>query len=215
MIAIIINIFVAYKSFKSYGDTKLTQTLLFGITATFIAIAMILLLGEKVFLSVIINPDLGLLFGGIAIVFSGCAVVSIDSFSFNMVFPKRFLIMTLLAALYMASYVIYWIFDEKAVIGEEITFPNGITPIIGYFVTIPLLIIPMLVFFYYAIKVHEESPVGSKRSTILGLGVLVFTIAYTIEIVGLDPIITTIARSFFIVASLLLYWGLFRIKAKL
>jgi hypothetical protein len=219
LIAIIINFVVTIKSFKSYSETKLTQTLLFGVTAMFIALAMTFLLMEKLFLtaSLLNDPEMGLLFGAVAIVLSGCAVVSIDAFSFNMVFPKKFALLTSLAAVYMAIYLLVWLFDPtRTVFAEEIIFgPFSITPVLGYAVVIPLLIIPQLVFFYYAIKIQSESPTSSKRAWTLGIGVLVFTVGYVIEIMGIeDEIIITIARTLFIVASLLLYWGLFRIRPK-
>ncbi|MHA1264837.1 MAG: hypothetical protein ACTSRS_06330 [Candidatus Helarchaeota archaeon] len=218
IIAIFINLIVMVKSFKSYRENPLTQTLLFGTTTLFIALAMSFLIVEKMFLSQDLLNDavLGMLFGGIAIVLSGCAIVSIDSFSFNMVFPKKYKLLTLFAGLYMVLYLTFWISDpSRTVLNEEIVFPNSITPWIGNFVVIPLLIIPILVFFYYAIKIRNESPISSKRAWILGLGVLIFMIGYTIEIIGIEnEIITTTGRGLFIIASLLLYWGLFRIRAK-
>jgi hypothetical protein len=73
------------------------------------------------------------------------------------------------------------------------------------------------VFWYYAMKVREESPVSSKRSWTLGFGVLIIAFGFIIEIIGLDPLdfawVIVGARALFILGAFMLYWGLFRIKA--
>jgi hypothetical protein len=226
LIAVIINLIVGIKSYKSYRENHLTQTLLFSITAFFMAFAMIFLIMEKAFLSSIMPDDLlGMLFGGIAITLSGVSVVAIDSFSFNMVFPKKYKILTIVALIVEVFYLAMWWSDPARAVswsggtGEIVL--GSLTEMLPYFTLVPLLIIPILVFFYYAVKVRSESPVSSKRSAMLGTGVLVIAIGFTIEIVGLDPTIfpaavyiIVIGRSLFILGALLLYWGLFRIKAK-
>lgn len=216
LIAVLINLVIGIKSFKSYRENKLTQTLLFALTAFFMAIAMLLLIAEKLFIT-IGNDDMGMLFGLIAITLSGFAVVSIDAFSFNMVFPSKFKILTVLAALVEAAYLIVWYSDPgRIVAGGEIKI-SDFTTWLSFFTLAPLLIIPVLVFFYYAIKVRDESPISSKRSWMLGLGVLVIAIGFIVEIAGLEPEayswVLVGARSLFILGAVLLYWGLFKIRA--
>ncbi|HUY01181.1 MAG TPA: hypothetical protein VMV49_16595 [Candidatus Deferrimicrobium sp.] len=226
LIAVIINLIIGIKSYKSYRENHLTQTLLFAITAFFMAFAMIFLVVEKAFLSSLMPDEvLGMLFGGIAITLSGVAVVAIDAFSFNMVFPNKFKILTIFAILVEVFYLAMWWSDpERAVSWSgstgEITL-GTFTTMLPYFTLVPLLVIPILVFFYYAIKVRSESPISSKRSVMLGMGVLVIATGFTIEIVGLSPIlfpwavyVIVIGRAMFILGAILLYWGLFRVKAK-
>ncbi|MHA1131348.1 MAG: hypothetical protein ACTSQQ_11145 [Candidatus Helarchaeota archaeon] len=227
LIAVLINSMIGIKSFKSYRENKLTQTLLFSLTAFFMAIAMTLLVVEKLFLSSTIPDEtLGMIFGSIAIIMSGFAVVCIDGFAFNMVFPKQFKFLTIIAAAVEVLYLGFWLGDpvrhvEWGLVNGELTGEivlGNFTTILPFFTLVPLLLIPVLVFFYYAIKVRDESPVSSKRSWILGFGVLLISTGFILEIIGLDPEIyewvIVGARSLFIFGALLLYWGLFRIRAK-
>ena len=75
----------------------------------FIAIAMILLVLEQLFLtpgSSLENEFLGIyVFGGIATTVSGFAVVSFDLFTFKMVFPEKTKILTFLASIAMSIYI--------------------------------------------------------------------------------------------------------------
>ncbi len=226
MIAIVINLVVGIKSYKSYRSNKLTQTLLFALTAFFMAIAMGLLVAEKIFLSSLLHDkEMGLLFGAIAIILSGFAVVSIDGFAFNMVFPNKWKVLSIISALISAAYLTVWLSDPYRDVlwsgvpeSGEITL-GALTSTVVYFTMVPLLIVPVLVFFYYAMKVRDESPLSSKRSWILGFGILIIATAYIFEIVGLEgilqiPYLPTFLRTFFIIGALLLYFGLFRLRAK-
>jgi hypothetical protein len=227
LIAVLLNSIIGIKSLNSYRENKLTQTLLFSLTALFMAVAMTLLIVEKLFLSSAIpDENLGMIFGAIAIIMSGFAVVCVDSFAFNMVFPKQFKVLTLIAAGIEAIYLGVWLTDaerhvEWSLVNGELTGEivlGQFATMLPFLTLVPLLIIPVLVFFYYALKVREESPVSSKRSWVLGLGVLLISTGFILEIVGLDPEIyewvIVGARSLFIFGALLFYWGLFRIKAK-
>lgn len=226
IIAIVINLIVGLKSLSSYKSNRLTQTLLFALTAFFMAIAMGLLVIEKIFLSTILHDgDMGMLFGMIAIILSGFAVVSIDGFAFNMVFSNKWKLLTSCSALITAIYLMIWVWDPERTIVWSGTPESGeialglITSTVVYFTLVPLLIIPVLVFFYYALKVRSESPVSSRRSWVLGFGILIISIAYIFEIIGLEEIIQiqylpTFLRTFFILGALLLYWGLFKLRAK-
>ena len=226
LIAVLINIMVFIKSYQSWRENKLTQTLLFALTAIFMAAAMLLLVVEKLFLSeIMMNEDMGMLCGLIAITLSGFAVVCIDAFGFNMVFPDKFKILTLAAVCVEALYLGFWYAEPGrtvvwSLVGGELSgeiVVGPITAILPYFTLVPLLVIPVGVFWYYAMKVREESPVSSKRSWTLGFGVLVIAFGFIVEIIGLDPEsyawVIVGARALFILGAFLLYWGLFRIKA--
>ena len=227
IIAVIINLIVGIKSYKSYRQNPLIQTLIFGTAAFLIAFSMLFLVTEKLFLSAMIqNGDLGMLFGLIAITCSAGALTFLDIFAFNMVFPNKYKLLTLGSAIIAAIYLVFWYADPSRAIGwgpdgsGEIVL-SDLTTWISYFTLAPLLLIPVGVFYYYALKVRKKSPISSKRSVTLGSGILVLTVGYIIEIAGLDPsilpiapIINIIGRTLFIFGALLLYWGLFRIKAK-
>jgi len=226
IIAVIINLTVAIKSFKSYKANKLTQTVLFAMTALFMALAMIFLVGEKVFLSSILHDGyLGLIFGSVAIILSGFTVAAVDSFAFNMAWPNKYKLLTALSAIPIIVYLTLWLTDPSRIVLWSGTPESGeievgyITQMTVYFTMVPLLVIPVLVFFYYAIKVREKSPVSSKRSWVLGLGVMTISAAYIFEIIGAAALLEieflpTIIRIFFSIGALLMYWALFKLKAK-
>jgi hypothetical protein len=228
-IAIIISFIIAKKSVSSYRETGNKQTLIFAFAAFFVALAMLFLVVEKVFTSILYDEFLGILFGAIATALSGGAVASIDAFSFKMVFPKKAKALAVLSILIILVYVGFWLWDPtKQVIdpaidpinGGEILFsplfglPFNFTPTLSYFTLFPLLLIPVLVFFYYAMRIRKESPVSSKRAWGLGLGVLALSTAYIVELLGIDPVITAVVRILFPVAGYILYWALFKVKEK-
>lgn len=226
LIAVVINLIVFSKSYKAYKANKLTQTILFALTALLMALAMIFLVCEKVFLSKLLqNETMGELFGSIAIILSGVTVMAVDSFAFNMVWPKIYKRLTLLCTIPIIIYLALWLSDPERFVkwssetGSGEIVVGAITSYAVYFTLVPLLIIPVLVFYYYAIKVSSESPISSKRSWLLGLGVMTISFAYIFEIIGLAallaiPYLPTIVRIFFSIGALLMYWALFKIKAK-
>lgn len=220
-VAIIINFITAIKSYRSYKRNKVTTTLIFAITAFFIAFAMIFLIVEKLLLSDLLYDEfLGMqVFGSIAVILSGGAIVSIDAFSFNMAISKWYKTLTILSMIGVGIYLGFFLFDPtKHVYEGEITFDNfpgtgfPITRLVVLIVNITLLAIPTIVFFYYSLKIRSKSSTRAKKSAIMGLGVMSFATAYIIELFGIDPLWTTIFRLFYIAGGLLLYWGLFGIK---
>ena len=217
LIAIVITFITGFKSFNSYRDKKVTETLLISITAFFLSLAMIFLVLVKVFAE--IDPALSLVFFvNIAVIVSGIAFLSLDAFSFKFAFPKHFKILTALFSFLIILYVGFYIFSPKYLLGDEVLFwpwPElGYAPmdILVYFTIIPLLVVPILVFFYYSMRVRKNNPIRSKRALFIGLAGLLLAIAYIYELIGQDLIITTILRSFYVFAGLLLYWSLFKLK---
>ena len=219
--SIILGILIAKKSYNRYKKNKITQTLIFTYTALFLAIAMALLICEQVFLAILEMNEIGLFFGNIATIVSGIVVVFIDAFAFNFVFTKRYKSLTVISAIFMSLPVIFHVFDATKYVSEgEIVFtwnPLGtlipITPLIMYSILVPLLIIPVLTFFYYSMKIRSQSTTRSNRAFFLGLGIGSISMAYIFELVGL-PIIIVFFRSFFIIGGLFIYYAMFKIKEK-
>lgn len=220
IIAIIISYIIGKKLVTSYRESGNKQMLIFAFAAFFVALAMLFLVVEKLFVSIFPIPTLGILFGGIATSLSGCAVISIDAFSFKMVFPKIAKILAAISIIVIVGYVAIWLLDgTKEVVGGEIVFGtylgiDQLTPTLAYFTLFPLLLIPVLVFFYFALKVRKESAVKSKKAAGLGLGILLLSTAYIVELLGVDPLFTAIIRVLFPIAGYILYWSLFKVKAK-
>ncbi|MBD3230550.1 MAG: hypothetical protein GF329_20390 [Candidatus Lokiarchaeota archaeon] len=220
--SIILAIIIGIKSYKLYKKNKLNATKIFIWTSFSLAVAMILLTIEQLFLAVLGEEfnQLGLLFGGIATVVSGIVVVCIDAFSFNMVFTNKYKVLSIISAVFMSIPVGFHLFDQEKSVSPagEIIFewnplgmPIPITPFVMYIVIIPLLLIPVLVFFYYAIKIRDQSIYKRNRSIVLGLGILFISLAYIFELVGL-PVIVVFFRSFFVIGGTLIYYAMFKMK---
>jgi hypothetical protein len=222
IIAIVLFLLIARKSYKSYKENREVLMLIICFAGIFIVLAMALLMGEQIFLmDEFKNEFLGVwVFGGTATTISGFAVVTFDLFAFKMVFPKKTVILTIIAAIATSIYVIFWWMNPKWAPFTEIIFlpfPGlgyPLVPILNYTILIPLFAVPIFVLLYHAIKARKESPIASKRSAILGLGGLALATAYTVELIGLEAWVTMGFRILFPVAALLFYIALFKIKRK-
>ncbi len=224
MVAIILGIIIGVKSFKSYREKRDTLTLLIAIGALFIGMAMIFLVAEMAFLTEdYFNKFLAItVFGAIATALSGCAAAAFCAFGFQMVFPKRALILSSITSFIAVIYVAFWWWDptKDAVPGGEITFdplfglPFEFTPVLTFLTLVPLMSIPIFVLIYYAFKVRKTSSISSKRAALLGIGGLALATGYVVELLGVPEDITTVFRSLFVISTFFFYYALFKIKAK-
>ena len=233
MIAVVLTFVISLKSFKSYRANKVTLTVIIAVSSFFVALAMIFLTLEKAFFTAtlpIFNTDLGMLCGAIAIVVSGAAVLAFCIFAYEMAFPKKTKILGILSAFPIIIYLGFWLLDPTRTISSippyEIIFGQlfglsfEFTPTLSYFTLVPLFSVPIIILFYFAMKVRKESGLKSKRAAGLGIGGLALASAYIAEIIGLDPtspliiIIIVLSRALFIVAGAFFYWALFRLKSK-
>lgn len=224
LIAIIINYIVGFKSYKSYKKSGVKNTLVLALTAIFMATAMALLILEKVFLMDIFYLATRELFGkhifgNLAVLFSGLAVIMIDVFAFNMAFPEKAKVLSVISTIWASIYMILFFTDPNYDISTgEISWKSwaalGYSPtaIAIYLTIIPMLFIPILVFIYYAIKIRDQSSTRAKRSIVFALGVASFAFAYTFELIGIDPLISALLRILYITGGLFLYYALFKIK---
>jgi len=223
LISIILSYVISFKAIKSYRENKIIQTLIFGIASFFVANAQFFLVLEKTFLSVLDIDNIGIIFGLIATILSAGGVLAIDAFAFKVVFPKKALILTVISGIILLIYEGFWIFDPTRTLNAETTeiifgdlFGIGypFTPLLSYFTLMPLLVIPVLVFFYFARKIREESPSRSEKSWVFGLALLCVSIAYITELLGIDPLLTAGFRVLFPISGVLFYWALFKMKEK-
>ena len=228
MIAILLTCIIGVKSFKSYRATKVTLTMLIAVSSLFVASAMTFLTIEKAsFTETLLNTELGLICGSIAIVVSGAGVLVYCIFAYEMAFPKRTKILGILSAIPIILYLGFWFLTKKLsappppyeIIFNPLFGIDQFTPLLSYFTLVPLFSVPIIVLFYYAIKVRKERGLKSKRALGLGIGGLALATAYIVEIIGLDPtlllniIIILVSRSFFVISGAFFYWALFRLKS--
>jgi hypothetical protein len=165
------------------------------------------------------NESLGILFGGIATTVSVIAVVAFACFAFNISFLEKFKVLTGIAALSGGILLAFWILDPtKEVVAGEIVFGDWwgigfpITILVVLIVCVPLMIVPIFSMFYYAQKNWKEDPILGKRLLLLCLGGLSLAVAYAAEMMGLKVVISTFLRLGYIIAAILFYWAIFKIK---
>lgn len=223
----VMAIYMGAKAFNSYRQTKATGTFFFAVSVIAVALAIIFLLLERLMIIFVIDLAIpppfnvplaeswALLMAEIAIVFSGIATVSIGIFAFNMAFSKRWKILAIIAAVLMVVYTFFWYYGPLAWTGTFEINTSDISDILLFAIDLPLIIIPMLVFFYYTIKARTESPRKSRMSLFMGLALLCFTVASAIEIIGFSDLFTPLlGRFLYIPAILFYYWGLFKVKGE-
>jgi len=223
---IIIVFMSGNNAYKSYKKKKMVQTKLIAIFSFLIDIAMILLIGEKISLTSFLptyNEFAALyIFSPLAALFSALATITIDAFALNMVNPKKYKTYTCIISIFAAIYVGLYIFDfpHKMIIGDEVSFTPwyefGIPIAVTYYVVIgiliPLMILPVILFFYYGIKIRDKYPVRSKRALLLGIGGILLAVAYLSELIISDLFINTIMRSLFLISVIIFYYALYKIK---
>jgi hypothetical protein len=225
----ILAIIVAIRLYQTYRTNKQVQTLIFALAAFFVAFAILPLILEKVFLSELAyNGFLAFyIFGPLAVVFSGFAVLFIDIFSYKLVFPKKTTILSVISAAIIAIYLGFWVFDptrhiDCQMIGTfqvcEITFGNlfglsfKFTQMLSLATMVPLVIIGGFVFFHFARKTRKYYKTRSNKALLYGLGQISLAVAYSTEIIGMDPNIAVVLRIFWIIGAVLFYWAIFRLK---
>ena len=223
LIAVVIGFIVGLKGLKSYRQTKGIATFFFALSVLGAALALLFVVLEKFCIIVfqtwppppMPDPTYAVIFGYVAQAFSILAIISICTFAFNMAAPKLWKIFAVIVVVFMAIFGYFWFLGPVTVdwAATELAI-SEISQILVYAIDTPLLIIPMLVFFYYAVKVRAESPKKSHMSLFMGLGLICFNIGSIVEIVGFDIWIATIGRFLFIPAMLFYYWGLFRVKGE-
>ncbi|NVM52277.1 MAG: hypothetical protein HWN66_01150 [Candidatus Helarchaeota archaeon] len=205
--------------FQKYRQEKSTPLFLLSLFALFVGIALIFLGLEKYYLSVAKDQFLGIIFGGMALVSSVIALITVDSFAFSIEFLEKFKILTVITSFFGAIISGFWILDPtRTVENEEIIFGDWwslgfpITSLVIFLISGILAFIPSIIILVYAKRNWKEDPLFSKQLLLLGIGAWAFLIAYVMEIVGLEPLLASIMRFFFVVAAIFWYWALFKLK---
>ena len=220
MVVIILNVKVLLNSYK---ETKNISTLYFAFVFIFFIGAIVFLLVEKVTLTLhdtngtILMAILGGWSAILALIFSGCSIVTINLFAFHNTFPERKKILVpiigILATIYvfLLCYSIFTSMHMGGVLAEivlgEITYNNYIS-MWSFLALIPCAISGPVVFFYFSGMTRETNAPNSKRSFWMGFAITLFFIGYVIEVVPIQhPIIAYLSipgRLCFLLAAYIL-----------
>ena len=190
---------------KSYKETKNVSTLYFAMAFIFFIGAIVLLLTEKVTMSLNdTTPNLLMaMIGGwsaiIALIFSGAAIVTINIFAFHNTFPERKGILSPIIGIIAGIYVFllcYSIFSAMhfggalaAIVSGEMTYDATIS-LWSLILLMPCAISPPVVFFYFSGMTKETNAPNSKRSFWMGFAITLFFVGYVIEVLPIQHIIT-------------------------
>jgi hypothetical protein len=219
LIGLSIMYMISIKSYKLYRERRQFQPLVFTFACFFLATGMIFLIFETYYISIAKDETLGIVFGGLSMVFVIFALIAFDYFTFNIAFLEKFRLLASIATICGGLLIGFWVFDPtKEIVAGDITFGDWwgigipITVLIFLIVSIILMVVPITSLLYYSKKNWKEDPVLGKRLLLIALGGMSLGIAYTAEVVGFNPIITTILRISNLFTPILLYWALFRLK---
>ncbi|NHI93884.1 MAG: hypothetical protein EAX96_15455 [Candidatus Lokiarchaeota archaeon] len=190
LVAIILNVKVLTATYKK---TKNISTLYFDFVFIFFIIAIITLLLEKVGFTIYDNnPNQLIAYFSewnaiIALIFSGCSIITINLFAFHNTYPEKkkiiMPIIIILAALYVFL-LCYSIFSNMymgglwaQVLEGEITYTAEVS-LWSFIFLIPMVLPGPIVFFYFSYMTKESNPGNSKRSLWMGIAITFFFIGY-------------------------------------
>jgi len=206
-------VILTIKLFKDYNKDKAQMQLLFGITFLSLSVAVILLIMEKIFLGVILNDYVGMWFAWLA----RCCVCSAGIFialvAIDLTYPDRRKLFITPVIISFVAYAIYayfaifsgypnsWVADGELIHGMNVI-------IIQYALLFPPSMVSVVVFFYYAI-INKGTGAGT-RSFWMGFAIMLFNIAFLLEVAPVIPEIAVPVRALYIVTASILYYNFMR-----
>ncbi|MFX1450795.1 MAG: hypothetical protein ACFFCM_08135 [Promethearchaeota archaeon] len=189
LIAFIFLLGIINALYKDYKKNKIIETFLF-------LLGMILLIPSNIFLILISLcystfglPELGAFLTLIALFPSQITYLCVNIFAIRVTFPKRYKVVLVILLILSAATVgaQAWAIIVGSPYSRLINFSMVYSfevQIIRYIGLVPIAVIPISVFYYYAIKVREENKARSSRSIWLGTGILFFALAVLIASVA-------------------------------
>jgi len=196
------------KLFKDYKKDKAQMQLLFGLTFLSLTSAVILLINEKIFFSIVVNEYAGSWFTFLArcaVCFAGIfiALIAID-----LSYPERRkllitpVIITVSIFMIYAYYAIFSGYPNSWVVDGELIH-GPIAMIVQLALIIPAANVSTVVFFYYAL-INRGTSAGN-RSFWMGFAIALFSFAFSLEIAPVFPLIAVPVRALYIVSATILY----------
>ncbi len=171
---------IIYELYKNYKRTESTETLLFLIGMISLIPANVLLVLMGLCYSVYGLFELGKLIIILTQIPAQFTYLCVNLFAIRMTFPKKYkivlIILVSLSVLLIGTVTWatlqgtpYFHYNFGVVYSTEIQ-------IIRFICLIPIAVIPISVFYYYAVKIREENRARSNRSLWLGTGILFFCV---------------------------------------
>lgn len=168
--------------YKNYKQRATVETLLFLIGIITLIPSNIFLVLVNLFYWILVLPEIAEICILITLLLTQVTVLCIDLFAIRMTFPKRYkivlFVLLLLAVINITTQ--YWATLQGPpylIFYEYTTIYSIDIQIIRFITLVPVAVIPISVFYYYAVKIREENRAKSNRSLWLGTGILFFAFA--------------------------------------
>ncbi|NHI94582.1 MAG: hypothetical protein EAX96_18975 [Candidatus Lokiarchaeota archaeon] len=203
-------IVLTIKLFNDYKKTKSIMVLNFTLVFLSLISSIVLLILEKITLSIIVNYELSTIFAWLARIGVSMAFIFIAIISFDLTYPEKKKTLIIPIIIFFVIFLIYNYFVifsgyPYTYIQEAEFVHDPIVLITLYVMLIPVSNISTVVFFYFSI-VNRENPTASRRSFWMGFSILLFIIAYLFEIAPIAVIISVPMRALYIVSASILYY---------
>lgn len=200
-IALILGLFI----YKKYRQKTARVTLNFALNFILVSLALICVAIDRLLLTYLADRMPGILFHNIAVNVSLAALLLIDIFTFEITYPKHVKKLGILFGILLLIAGIILLFNQPT-LGpqQELLYSDQLLFLILPFMIFPMLI-PICIFFFYAIKVRKESIPKSNRALLMGLAAIIIIISYFFELMGITGITVIITRSCFVIYTLLMY----------
>ena len=204
-IAAAISLILAGFIYKKYRDKPTSGSLIFFLNFILVGAALICVAIDRILLTELIDETMGILFHNIAILISLGVIILLDIFAFQMTYPEQIKKLTaLFAVLIVAAGIVLMLNQPTLGAQQEIIYADELLYIILPLLAPPILL-PAIVFFYYSVKIRDESRPKSTRSLMMGIASIIVAIGYIFEVMGITGLLVIIVRLSFVIYTLLMY----------
>jgi len=202
-IACILSLFI----YKKNSEKPARVTFNFALNFTLVSLALACVAIDRILLTYLPDPIPGLVFHNIAVFASLSVIFLLDTFAFEMTYPKHVTKLGILFGILLLIAGIILLFNQPTIgAQQELLYSDLLLVLILPLMTLPMLI-PTFIFFIYAFKVRDESIPKSNRALIMGLAAIIVIIGYLFELMGMTGLIVIIVRFAFVIYTLLMYFA--------
>ena len=158
--AALLSIFLAIIIFQKYEEKKEASTLYISLNFFLTSIGLTSIAIDRILLTTLLDITPGLIFHNIAIYSSLTIIMFLDLFAFEMTYPEKIKILALIMlVLFLIAGFLLAIYQPTIDIfdfNKEVMYPDELLFIIAPFI-FPPIIVPIIVFLYFSLRVRKES----------------------------------------------------------
>jgi hypothetical protein len=200
-LALILTTFI----YKKYEEKPTSSGLIFALNFILVGLALACVAVDRILLTILVDKQPGLIFHNIAILLSLGVIFLLDLFAFEMTYPKQAKKLAIIFAILLIAAAIILLLNQPSIgAQEELIYADVLLFMILPLLAVPILM-PIFVFFYFAIKVRDESVPKSNRSLVMGFAAFVVAVGYIFEVMGITGILVIIVRLTFVIYTFLMY----------